>query len=159
MSDDYLKVIPVEPTHIPPAHLHPRAVDYLERLFPKGDEVEVQVYEAVTFIDQGSNLEAIICPSCGTRISLGVEDDPVVSWWHDLGDHLAEMPADSVSTTIPCCGATVKATDLLFDWPAGFARFEISVLNPNVSADVSAAQMADLESILDCRLRKVWAHY
>ena len=67
MSDDYLKVIPVEPTHIPPAHLHPRAVDYLERLFPKGDEVEVQVYEAVTFIDQGSNLEAIICPSCGLR--------------------------------------------------------------------------------------------
>jgi hypothetical protein len=159
MSDDYLKVIPVESTHIPPAHLHPRAVDYLERLFPKGDEVEVQVYEAVTFIDQGSNLEAIICPSCGIRMPLGDEDDPAVSWWHDLGDRLAEMPAESVSTAIPCCGATVKATDLLFDWPAGFARFEISVLNPNVSADVSAAQMADLELILDCRLRKVWAHY
>lgn len=157
MSDDYLKVFPAEPTHVPPSHLHQQAMGYLERLYPR-DEVEVRVYDVVTFIDQGGNFEAIICPSCGTRMTL--EDDLESSWWHGLSDRLNEGPAELVSmSSIPCCGATVKAVDLLFDWPAGFARFELSVLNPNVSGDLSAAQLADLESILQCKLRHVWAHY
>jgi hypothetical protein len=153
-----MKVFPAEPTHVPPSHLHQQAVEYLERLYPRGDEVEVRVYDVVTFIDQGSNLEAIICPSCGTRMT--IEDGPGRSWWDDRSDRLNEGSAEAISMSgIPCCGATVKAVDLLFDWPAGFARFELSVLNPNVSGDLSAAHLADLESILKCKLRHVWAHY
>ena len=161
MSDDYLKVIPAEPAHVPPSHLHQKAVEYLERLLPRSDEFEARTYDEVTFIDQGSNLEAIICPSCGTRLKIesDAQDDPAASWWDDFGDRLGEARADLVSTTLPCCGATVKATDLIFDWPAGFASFEISVLNPSVAGKLSAAAMADLESILGCKLRQVWAHY
>lgn len=161
MSDDYIRLIPAEPTYVPPSHLHQKALEHLERLLPKGEDFEVHTYDAVTFIDQGENLEAIVCPSCGTRMKLEhfVEDDPTRVWWDELWDRLDEHPAESVSMVIPCCGATVKAMDLTFDWPAGFARFELSVLNPNISENLSAAQLAGLESILGCQLRQVWAHY
>lgn len=161
MSDNYLKVIPAEPTLVPPSHLHQKAVEYLERLLPRSDECEARVYDEVTFIDQGSNLEAVICPSCGTRMKIESDDadDLTVSWWDDFDARLSQARADLISTTLPCCGATARATDLIFDWPAGFARFEISVLNPSVGGQLSAAAMADLESILGCKLRQIWAHY
>jgi len=64
MSDNYLKLIPFDIGFVPDERSHQEAINYLEQLTPDGEEVEVEVYSKVTFIDQGQNLEEVICPSC-----------------------------------------------------------------------------------------------
>jgi hypothetical protein len=152
MSDDYLKIIPVDAHHVPPADRHANAIEYLEHLFPEGEDCTVEVYDAVQFIDQGANFEAALCPACGARLELS-------EWWYDLGERMEQDPAESIVTTLPCCSASVRLLDLQFDWPAGFARFELSIRNPNVSENLSAPTLAELEAILGCKLRQVRAHY
>jgi hypothetical protein len=45
------------------------------------------------------------------------------------------------------------------DWPAEFARFELSILDPGIHDPLSTDQLAKLEKILECELRQVRAHY
>jgi len=59
---------------------------------------------------------------------------------------------------MPCCNATVKTTDLEFKWPAGFSKFELSALNPDIEP-LSKEQISALSKILDCELKQIWAHY
>lgn len=161
MSDDYLKIIPADARHIPPAERHARAIQHLEHLFPDGEECTVEIYDAVQFIDQGENIEAVICPACGARTQIDhfSEDDPGLQWWYELGDRMEQDPAEAIVTTMPCCRADAQLLDLEFDWPAGFARFELNIRNPNVSENLSAAQVAEMEAILGCKLKQVRAHY
>jgi hypothetical protein len=49
--------------------------------------------------------------------------------------------------------------DIEFDWPAGFARFELNVMNPNVKDNLTKTQLLQLEEILGCPLKQVRAHY
>src|SRR5262245_55381542 len=132
MSDDYLKIIPADPHHVPHVERHAKAIECLEQLFPDGDESRADVYDAVQFIDQGENCEAALCPACGTRLELDPfsEDDPGLQWWYELGNRLEQHPPEAIVTTIPCCNASVRLIDLESDWPAGFARFELSIRNP-----------------------------
>lgn len=161
MSDDYLKIIPADTHHVPPVERHIKAVEYLKDLLPGGEECTVDVYDTVQFIDQGGNMEAIICPACGARheIDHSSDEDPVLQWWCTLGDQMELRPAESIVTTTSCCRAQVRLIDLEFDWPAGFARFELSIRNPNISENLATPQLAELETILGCALRQVRAHY
>lgn len=161
MSDDYLKIIPMDLHHVPPVECHARAVAYLEHLFPEGEECAVDIYDTVRFIDQGENMEAVICPTCRARLELDhlCDDDSTLQWWHDVGDQMEQHPVESIVTTMPCCRASVRLVDMAFDWPAGFARFEVSIRNPNASENLSDPQLVELSGILGCTLRQVRAHY
>ncbi len=78
-TDDYLKIIPTSPNHVP------READSQARrcvarvVLPDGEEFESEVYDKTEFIDQGENIEAVICPSCKKRLNLDHfnEDDPM----------------------------------------------------------------------------------
>jgi hypothetical protein len=60
---------------------------------------------------------------------------------------------------MPCCQNKVLSTDLTFDWPAGFAKFELSAMNPNINHDLPPEQIAELEVVLKCKLKQIRAHY
>jgi hypothetical protein len=119
------------------------------------------VYDRIQFIDQGENIEAVVCPACKKRSHLEhfKENDPVVAWWYDLSDAMCETDVETLTTGMPCCGAKVRIMELEFDWPAGFARFELSVMNPNSGDNLTETQIGDLEQILGCPLRQVRSHY
>jgi uncharacterized protein YbaR (Trm112 family) len=161
MSDDYLKIIPTSPDLVPPKRTHKKALALLESLFPDGEEFQAETYDEVEFIDQGENIEAVICPACKKRLVLDhfTEGDSIVEWWYELSDAMGETAVDAVSTKMPCCGRIVRALDLEFDWPAGFARFELNVMNPNVAENLTESQLRELEQILGCPLRQIRAHY
>lgn len=161
MSDDYLKIIPTSPDQVPPKKAHKPAVSLLKSFFPDGEECQAEVYEAIEFIDQGENIEAVICPACRKRSELDhlSEDDPVVAWWCELSDAICESALETLSTTMSCCGRDVRVMDLEFDWPAGIARFELSVMNPDSTENLTASQLGELETILGCGLRQIRAHY
>jgi hypothetical protein len=60
--------------------------------------------------------------------------------------------------TTPCCGTRTSLNDLVYAWPAGFARYTLEVLNPGVGA-IPEPLLRRLESALGAKVRVVWAHY
>jgi hypothetical protein len=87
--------------------------------------------------------------------------DVARQWYYDLDSTVAKaIRISELQTTMPCCGANVLFTSLRFHWPAGFARFQLSVWNPDVDEGyLTADQLGELESVLGCKLVQIEAHY
>jgi hypothetical protein len=161
VSDDYLRIVPVEMEFVPATESHEAAIELLEEFFPDGEECEVEVYETVQFIDQGENLEAVICPACRkvNRINFLEEGDAGASFWLELSERFEAEEVSEIAVHMLCCNTKVPFTSLTFDWPAAFARFELSVRNPDSTEDLTESQLASIEQILGCKLKQVRAHY
>ncbi|BFM48756.1 hypothetical protein [Marinomonas sp. THO17] len=161
MSDNYLKLIPFDMNFVPDERSHQEAINYLEQLTPGGGEVEIEVYSKVTFIDQGQNLEEIICPSCEASLKndpFSEEESDCEKLFCQIDEQSENGELEESLIKMPCCNAAVKTTDLEFKWPAGFSKFELSALNPDIEP-LSKEQIAALSKILGCELREIWAHY
>ncbi len=161
MSDDVLKIIPADSRFIPSSNTHDRAVTLLEEMLPDGEMCEAKSFETLQFIDAGENHEAVICPACGARLALNSfqENDPAMDWWFETQDAMQNLPIETIQTTMRCCNAVVPLTSVHFDWPAGFAHFELCIWNPNIDRNLNDSEMAKLEAVLGCKLRQVRAHY
>ncbi|MEU7148830.1 hypothetical protein AB0B15_12445 [Streptomyces sp. NPDC045456] len=127
MSDDVLSIIPVDPRWQPERDAVQRVVPLVEKLVPVADEgagvrIDVRWHGTVTVVDCGGNPETIGCPLCRAAID--------TEWW---GDILTDRYYDGFTTLtveVPCCGGTTSLDALDYDWPLGFARFELAVRNP-----------------------------
>jgi hypothetical protein len=161
MSDDVLKLIPKDPEFVPTQAAQVAAISALEKLLPEGEMCEAEVYDTLTFIDQGENLEAVVCPSCGRRtaIDFGSDEDPGQAWWYQLSDELEDNDPSTMTTEMPNCEHRIKVVEIGFEWPAGFARFELSIYNPNTTENLNNSELRKLEEILSCELLQVRAHY
>ena len=163
MSDDGLKLVPKDPAFGPTPAAQAAAVTAPEQLLPEGEMCQAEVRNCLWFIDQGENLEAVVCPYCGGRTTFDFhsEDDPALDWRYELSDKFEdeETNLSDLLTEMPSCSHQVKVMDIEFDWPAAFARFELSICNPNVSENLATDQLGQLESLLGCELKQVRAHY
>jgi len=162
MSENYLKLIPRDSYFIPDESTHQDAIELLEKLTPDGEEVEAEVYSELTFIDQGQNLEEINCPSCSTSLKQNIyteDETDCEKIFNQISEQSDDEELDSGIIQMPCCSNEVKTTDLTFKWTAGFAKFELSVLNPQISEQLSEENVAALSKILGCELLQIWAHY
>ncbi|CAM5480056.1 putative protein OS=Streptomyces aurantiogriseus OX=66870 GN=GCM10010251_24850 PE=4 SV=1 [Streptomyces aurantiogriseus] len=128
MSDDVLSVIPTDPHWQPERARADRAAALAAGLSDPDDpdafdaEVEVYWHDTLTPVDCGDNLERITCPLCRSAIDTG--------WWADLLEAHADDGFPTLAAEVPCCGGATTLDALEFDWPCGFARFEIAVWNP-----------------------------
>ncbi|MFJ4320881.1 hypothetical protein ACIP46_37225 [Streptomyces lavendulae] len=127
MSDDVLSIIPSDPQWQPDPAAVDRAVSLLEELAPgaaDGVDVEIDVtwHDVVTVVDCGGSLEGIGCPLCQGSID--------TEWWGDLIEAHCEDGFATLATEVPCCGGATALDALEYDWPCGFARFEIAIWNP-----------------------------
>ncbi len=126
-------------------------------MYPGADEIDIEVYERVTLIDCGENLERIICPHCGASISF--------EWWSDWLDELApdgwEQADVDAPCRSPCCSNPVTLRSLSYDWPVGFARFTVDVWNPSpwLDDDDSVSAATALGDAIGVPLCGLWAHY
>ncbi|OZG71835.1 hypothetical protein BTA51_19635 [Hahella sp. CCB-MM4] len=162
MSDNYLKLIPTDSQFVPDESTYHDAIACLEKLTPHGEKVRLEVYSHLTFIDQGQNFEEIICPTCKAvlrdNIDLAGKTD-CQKVFDQIGVQIENETLENSGIKMPCCNSEVKATDLIFNWPAGFARFELSVLNPGIAGSLSDGDVSQLSRILGCKLMQIWAHY
>jgi hypothetical protein len=139
MSDDFIVVVPRDPTHVPTAEVQRRVAEVLSRLAPKAEDSTVQATEEIQFFDCGENFERISCPRCSADIS--------IDWWHERLDDDAEGDGFQLASyELPCCGGTATLNELIYDWPQAFGRFRWEVTNPNIGAlsdgDKSALEAA-----------------
>jgi hypothetical protein len=161
MPEIYLKIIPTEPGYVPKEEARTKAVALLRKLLPRSEDWNGEVHERLEFIDQGEHLETIICPSCGDRLRLHsqVNGEDILDWWYRVSDEMEETGPEEVRVEMPCCRQQVPAMALTFDGPAGFARFEMNVMNPGLKGDLPSEHLARLEEVVGCRLRLIWAQY
>ena len=151
MSDRFLRLIPVDPAYVPDSGAADKARKLLAAFVPDASQVTLDVRDEVSFVDQGANFESVSCSSCGAVIDL--------AWWQEALEKAMEGRCVDLSVTPPCCGKKASLNDLRYVMPAGFARFTLEAMNPNRSGDLDPKQVQQLESLLGCRLRQIWAHY
>ena len=151
MSDNFLRLIAVEPDFVPPPASTGKAVERLHEWLPQADQIAASLSDSIQFVDAGGNWEGVFCPNCGADIE---------SAWGDLLDAASDGTGGfrSLGIVAPCCGTATTLNDLRFGWPVGFSRFAIEIKNPRVS-DLGSHRLAEVEVILGTRLREVWAHY
>ena len=150
MSDNYLRFIPMDPRYVPAAEAIEESRLYLARLAPDADEVTAAVGDEINFIDQGANFERVSCPRCATELDKG--------WWGEEVERASAAAFTWLEVTVPCCGSTLSLNDLDYEWPAGFARFVLEAMNPNVP-DLAESDVAVLSAMLGTPLRRIWTHY
>lgn len=155
VSDNYIRVIPTEVTWQPKATAAAAAVGYIRALFTgpgdSVDEVACEFYDTVTFIDSGVNTDIVACPTCRGQIDLDWVFDVVGQRMDDLAN--LDAPA-------PCCGAVASLNELDYDWPVGFARFEIAVLNgTRAGYELNADELLHVGALLGHPVRQILAHY
>jgi hypothetical protein len=160
MSDFILRFIPTTVGYMPAAETHEGAVLLLKELLPDGEMCQAEVYDRLEFIDQGENLECILCPSCASSVILfdgSPRAEAVEEWWYNITDRVTKEGCERFEISMPCCNSEVFFTDLKFEWPAGFARFELSIWN--ALGDLGSEGIERLEIILQCKLLQIRTHY
>lgn len=155
MSDDYIRLIPTDQNWQPTPEAAAAAVAYVVRLFSgPGDAVEEvnhEFYDRVTLIDAGEATTQITCSRCDGEIN--------VEWFFGLGEENGEN-FDHLNVTVPCCRALVSLDTLRYDWPVGFARFEVCAMNPTrAKYELDAEELANVSALLGHPVAQVLAHY
>jgi len=152
MSDDYVHIIPEEPSLVPDTAKHQAAVAYFRGIAPRAGEITASVSESVEFIHCGANFGKILCPSCGVEIDLRQWQD-----WMDIDFQGKGRGFVLSKHVLPCCSARYSLHDLNYEWPQGFARFEVCAENPNIGK-LSEEQRGRFEQILGCPVRIIYEH-
>lgn len=151
MSDNFLRVIPKDPRHVPTPAAQRRAEKSLRSFAPTAEEIHSEVKRQIEFVDAGANTDTITCPQCGAII-----DD---AWWQAEMDRASADGFRNLAVTVPCCGASTTLNDLVYVWPAGFATYVLESMNPGLNGMLDAAQLAQLQTDLGCELKQIMAHY
>lgn len=149
MSDNWIIVVPEEPSFMPPPDGQQKAVSLFQSIASAADDFEVVATQEVRFIDCGCNFEGVFCPDCGGELD--------VEWWQDAKSEEFDAGFPLKEATLPCCGVSHSLAALRYEWPQAFARFSIGAMNAQI-ADLSDEQMRSFESALGCRVRKVLRH-
>lgn len=154
MSDNILSIIPTDPQWQPNRTAADRAAAIIAELAPDDRDsgfrdLKIDWHDTITLVDCGANLERIGCSACGASIDR--------HWWGDLLDDRYKSGFEDLTVTVPCCGATIRLDALTYEWPCGFARFEIAVWNPgrDLFTDHEMTAVADA---LGHPVRQIMAH-
>lgn len=150
MSENLLRLIPEQPIFIPEIESQLTAKEFLKSLVAEDCQVQIEVFNEIKFIDAGTNFENIFCPVCGKEIP--------GEWWSAAMDEAYKSQSRQLEVEVPCCKNKSTLHHLKYNFPQGFARFVLTARNPNIP-DFDSRSVGQLEQILGCKLRLIWAHY
>jgi len=147
LSDNYLRLIPTDPQWAPDQAAADRGLAALGEVAPRAQACDAEHFSTVTFFDPGGNLEEIRCAHCGDQLA--------IDWFQE---EMSRPSFDDLSATMPCCAAPASLNDLDYRWPAGFASFALSAMNPG-RMRLTDAERRIIELALGHPVREIWAHY
>jgi hypothetical protein len=148
MSDHFIHFIPADPRFIPTKAAQRTATSRLRAARPGADEITSETEDTVVFRDCGENFEQVRCPACSATLD--------VDAWQGLmdADYSEEHGFRLNPQSLPCCGHEATLNDLHYEWAQGFSRFALTAMN--AGAKVPKKLLAELESVLGCKLRVIY---
>jgi len=149
MSDDWITVIPEDPQFVPEGDRQQKAREWFARNTPEAWEIKIELCDKVKFFDCAQNFERVVCPSCRTEIP--------TEWWQQRMDEDYGGGFKLLKYPAPCCGSRHTLHELVYDWPQGFGRFAVDVMNPNVGK-LTDEQVRELAQILGTPVRIIYQH-
>ncbi|MEU7281586.1 hypothetical protein AB0A69_22845 [Streptomyces sp. NPDC045431] len=153
MSEDVLSIIPTDPRWQPERDAVDHLLSLVRELTPgvvEGDaEIDVTWHDEITAVDCGGNLERIGCPLCQASID--------TEWWADLLEAHCDDGFTTLAIEAPCCGGSTTLDALDYDWPCGFARFEVAIWNPDYPA-FGEEELTALANRLGHPVKQIRAH-
>jgi len=149
MSDDYVHIIPEEAGFVPEEKRQLDAIAYFRSIAPRASEVITSTSDDLKFIHCGGNFGKICCPSCGATIGLRL-------WQEWMNVDYGEKGFALTQHTLPCCAARHTLHELAYEWPQGFARWDLQAMNPDI--DLSDVHRSRFEEILGCPVRIIYEH-
>jgi hypothetical protein len=82
-----------------------------------------------------------------------------LAWVFEVIDE-RHQDLNRLDVLLPNCGETSSLNDLEYDWPMGFASFEICVLNgTRAQYELQRDELEQVGSLLGHPVRQVLAHY
>lgn len=159
VSENSLRFAAIDPEATPAPGGLERAVDVVRAAFPRADAIESSEWDRITFIDNGANLEAVRCPSCGADL---LAHDA----WSDMMTRSHATGFEDRVVVVPCCGTTQLLEGLVYEWPVAFGLFSIDVREPDSAAFTPGRAetrfesdlLESLHSALGTRVKAVWQH-
>lgn len=149
MAEKIIKLIPVDPGWVPDFKTQQVAQEQLTAFLPQADEILVFVTDEIEFVDPGQNLKQIACPNCNSMLE--------ESWWLTAMEQAAQTGYSDLTAELPCCHRRISLNDLIYQAPAGFARFIVEAHNPQTSLE--KADIEKLELLIGTKLRYIVADY
>jgi hypothetical protein len=150
MSDDWIWIVPADPTFVPEQEREMALVRLVEELLPRAEQVSVQAPGEIAFVDAGSNQGQVKCPHCG----LILDDE----WWSAAMTTAHESRFQDRLATLPCCGSRFDLNDLDYgDFPVAFAQWWVDCMNP-ASGRVSNDDVRSLANALGQSVTVVYQH-
>jgi hypothetical protein len=150
VSENLLRLLPVDPSFEPTPLQRGRGLNAFRRLVPRASKVIEECAGSTVFVDAGSNFESVHCPVCGADISL--------QWWKHQMDTAWNTRFEQLTVDLPCCNSSLSLNDLTYTWPQGFARWYLSAANPGRQR-LTSDEIASVEVPVGTQLREVWTHY
>ncbi len=149
MSENWLRLIPTAPDWVPDRVAEARAKATLRKQAPKAHDLSTETFAEITFVDCGGNFQGIYCPHCDAEVP--------ITWWQKAMNAAQESGFLSLQVTMPCCGGSASLNDLRYDWPMGFARWELVAFSPE-RMELDEIEMQELENAVGHGLRQIWTH-
>lgn len=150
MSENFLRLLPTDPTFVPSAAAASAALRALRLIAPRSHEIDVVEEPEVVFLDAGGNFSAVRCPACQAELV-------IIPWWQDEMSRAYETKFEDLSVVPPCCGSPTTLNDLDYDWPQGFARWWLEARNPD-RGKLQPHELGELAAAVGHPLREVWTH-
>lgn len=162
MSAHVLSIIPTDPFWVPGAEAAEAARAALARVYPGAREVGVYRHEDPVFVDQGENFESVRCPGCHSELP--------IEWWQERMDEAYNRRfRRDLTVRLLCCDRDSTLNDLIYIWPAGFARFGLFAVDYRraghgkpLVVDATSLDAIELEGIADVlghQVKQILAHY
>ncbi|MBG0563966.1 hypothetical protein [Actinoplanes aureus] len=161
MSTNVLSVIPADPFWTPGAAAAGAARAVLALVYPGAREVAMDWHEDPVFVDPGENFEGVRCPGCAGELA--------IEWWQERMDEAYATNFRALGVRPSCCGRESDLNRLVYDQPAGFARFVLFATEPAragtgdpLVVDASAlrdGELAMIAAALGHPVRQVVARY
>jgi hypothetical protein len=161
MSTDIVSIIPTDPFWVPVAEAAAAARAILARVYPGARKVAMDWHEGPVFVDQGENFETVRCPGC--QINLPID------WWQDRMNEAYATNFHVLTVCLTCCGHKATLNDLVYSWPAGFARFVLFAASPQRAGSgdrflidarpLDSGELAVIANALDHPVKQVVARY
>lgn len=158
MSVWILRIVPVDPMHVPPPAAQRAAMERVRERAQPDIEIEARETEHVQFVDPGGLFEGVFCTSCGNELR--------GPWWGDAMTAAHQSQFADLAVVTPCCGARTALDALDYRPSAAFARFRIEAQDWYGTPDgrvsggpLPPAALAVVAEALGCDVKQVLARY